>query len=329
MERQQNFTDIEYAQRRHTNKREAFLEKMDTILPWDQWVSIITPFYPDGKRGRRPQEIERMLRMIMLQTWFNLSDEGIEDAIYDSYAMKTFMRINFLQGEQVPDATTLCKFRKLLNEHDLQKKCFSQVQELLAKEGKQVCGGTIVDATIIEAPESTKNQGKQRDPEMHSVKKNTQWYFGMRLHIGVDPVHGFVHSAVCTSANAAESKVAPQLLREDDTVVYGDAGYLKMERYVEDGVSREYRINRQRGTFKRHYGEGLAWRFEKELEKRKASMRCKVEYIFHITKDIFKWRKVRYKGIHKNDGYAHFVLASANLYMLADMKRAKFSTAWA
>ena len=321
MEKQQSFTDIEYGQRRHSTKREVFLEKMDAILPWDRWVSFIEPFYPNGQRGRRPQEIERMLRMLLLQTWFNLSDEGIEDAIYDSYAMKSFMRINFSQGEQVPDATTLCKFRKLLNEHDLQKKCFAQVQELLAQEGKQVRGGTIVDATIIEAPTSTKNEEKKRDAEMHAVKKNNQWYFGMRLHIGVDPVHGFVHSAICTAGNAPECKVAPQLLREDDAVVYGDAGYLKMERYVEDGIEREYRVNRQRGTFKRHYGGGLAWQFEKELEKRKSSMRSKVEYVFHVVKDIFKWRKVRYKGIHKNACYADLVLAGANLYMLAEAKK--------
>ena len=321
MEKQQSFTDIEYGQRRHSTKREAFLEEMDAILPWDRWVSFIEPFYPNGQRGRRPQEIERMLRMLLLQTWFNLSDEGIEDAIYDSYAMKSFMRINFSQGEQLPDATTLCKFRKLLNEHDLQKKCFAQVQELLAQEGKQVRGGTIVDATIIEAPTSTKNEEKKRDAEMHAVKKNNQWYFGMRLHIGVDPVHGFVHSAICTAGNAPECKVAPQLLREDDAVVYGDAGYLKMERYVEDGIEREYRVNRQRGTFKRHYGGGLAWQFEKELEKRKSSMRSKVEYVFHVVKDIFKWRKVRYKGIHKNACYADLVLAGANLYMLAEAKK--------
>ncbi len=325
MEKQQSFTDIEYGQRRRSTKREVFLEEMDAILPWNQWVSFIEPFYPNGRRGRRPQEIERMLRMLLLQTWFNLSDEGIEDAIYDSYAMKSFMRINFSQGEQVPDATTLCKFRKLLNEHDLQKKCFAQVQELLAQEGKQVRGGTIVDATIIDAPTSTKNEEKKRDAEMHSVKKNNQWYFGMRLHIGVDPVHGFAHSAVCTAGNVSECKVAPRLLREDDTVVYGDAGYLKMERYVEDGVEREYRINRQRGTFKRHYGGGLAWQFEKELEKRKSSMRSKVEYVFHVIKDIFKWRKVHYKGIHKNACYANLVLAGANLYMLAEAKKKSYA----
>lgn len=317
MEKQQNFTDIEYTNRRRTTKREAFLEKMDETLPWSAWVSQIVPYYPDGKRGRKPVEIERMLRMTMLQTWFNLSDEGIEDAIYDSYAMKTFMGIDFSTGEQVPDATTLCKFRKLLNDNGLQKKFFDQVQELLAQQGKLVSGGTIVDATIVEAPSSTKNRDKKRDPEMHSTRKNTQWYYGMRVHIGTDPYYGFVHTIISTAANEAEIKVAPRLLRKDDTVVYGDAAYLEMEKYVTDGIHREYKINRQRGTFKRHYGDGLAWAYEKEIEKRKSSVRCKVEYVFHIVKDIFHWRKTRYKGIHKNDCHAHLLFASANLYMLA------------
>ena len=204
MEKQQNFTDIEYTNRRRTTKREAFLEKMDATLPWNAWVSLVVPHYPDGKRGRKPVEIEQMLRMTMLQTWFNLSDEGIEDAIYDSYAMKTFMGIDFSAGEQVPDATTLCKFRKLLNDYGLQKKFFDQVQELLAQEGKLVSGGTIVDATIVEAPNSTKNRDKKRDPEMHSTRKNTKWYYGMRVHIGTDPYYGFVHTIISTAAKCRQ-----------------------------------------------------------------------------------------------------------------------------
>jgi len=317
VEKQQNFTDIEYNNRRRKTKREEFLEQMDAVLPWSEWVAMVVPYYPSGKRGRPPQEIERMLRMTMLQVWFNLSDEGVEDAIYDSYAMKTFMGLDFSAGEQVPDATTLCKFRKLLNENGLQMKFFTQVQELLRKENKLVSGGTIVDATIVDASSSTKNKAKKRDPEMHSTRKNTKWFFGMRVHIGADPLHGFVHSIISTPANQSETKTAAQLLREDDTVVYGDAGYLKMEDYVTDGVEREYRINIQRGTFKRHHGDSLAWQYEKEIEKRKSSVRSKVENVFHIVKDIFRWRKVRYKGIYKNHCHANLLFASANLYMLA------------
>lgn len=150
---------------------------------------------------------------------------------------------------------------------------------------------------------------------MHSVKKGTKWYFGMRIHIGVDPLHGFIHTITGTAANVAEVKEAPKLLREDDEVAYGDAGYCKLERY--DTQKRRYEINRQHGTFRRHYGDGLSWQEEQKLEKRKSSVRCKVEYAFHVVKDIFHWRKARYKGIQKNLNYAYLAFASANLYMLA------------
>ena len=315
MKKQLSFTDMEYSNRRRTTKREAFLKKMDQILPWAQWVEIIRPYYPSGKRGRPPQGIEVMLRMMLLQLWFNLSDEAVEDAIFDSYAMKSFLGLNYEKDEQVPDATTLCKFRKLLTTHHLQKAIFEEAQNVLEREGKQVRGGSIVDATIIEAPNSTKNSSGQRDPEMHSVKKGTKWYFGMRIHIGADPLHGYVHAITGTAANQAEVKEAPKLLREDDEVAYGDAGYCKLERY--DTKKRRYEISRQRGTFWRHYGDSLSWQVEKQIEKRKSSIRCKVEYVFHIVKDIFHWRKARYKGIEKNINFAYLAFASANLYMLA------------
>lgn len=317
MEKQLNFTDIEYSNRRRTTKREAFLNRMEKYIPWKKWVEIIRPYYPLGKRGRPPVEIEVMLRMLMLQVWFNLSDEAIEDAIYDSYAMKSFLGINFDQGEQVPDATTLCKFRKLLNDNGLQKKIFDEVQNVLKEAGMQVKGGTIIDATIIESHDSTKNADKERDPEMHSVKKGNKWYFGMRVHIGTDPLHGFVHTLTGTSANVSEVKEAPKLIREEDEVVYGDAGYCKLERYVESDKPIRYEINRQRGTFKLHYGDSIAWEEEKKLESRKSSVRSKVEYVFHIVKDIFHWRKARYKGIQKNTNYAYLAFGSANLYMLS------------
>ena len=255
--------------------------------------------------------------MLLLQVWFNLSDEAVEDAIYDSYAMRKFMGLTFENGSQVPDATKLCKFRNFMKEHGLQKELFDQVQQVLRENHMEVRGGTIVDATIIEASHSTRNSKQERDPEMHSTRKGNNYFFGMRAHIGVDPLHGFVHTVVCTAANEAECKVAPQLLREDDTSVYGDAGYLKMERYVTDGIDRNYRICRQPGTFKRHYGDSLSWFEEHKLERRKVSMRCKVEYAFHIVKDLFHWRKARYKGIAKNQAMAYLLFGSANLYMFA------------
>lgn len=328
MSNQLNFTDIEYTNRRRKTKREEFLDKMDAWVPWKEWVSIIEPVYFSNERGRPAQPIERMLRMLLMQQWFSLSDEGIEDAIYDSYAMKTFMRIDFLSGEQVPDATTLCKFRKLLCDHGIQKKLFDQIQQLLSRKGLQIKGGTIVDATIISAPESTKNKDHQRDPEMKTTKKNNKYYFGMREHIGVDPVHGFVHSCETTAANEPEIYVAPRLLREDDGVVYGDTGYLGMQKYVTDGVDRVYQITRKEKNFKRMHGDGLAWQLEKPIEKQKSCVRQKVEYVFHVVKDIFGWKKARYKGLHKNNCYAQLILASVNIYKLAHMQGLeKLSTA--
>lgn len=293
---------------------------MDSILPWEKWVKEVEPYYSQGKRGRKPQEIETMLRMLMLQAWFNLSDEGVEDAIYDSYAMRTFMGLDFWSNRQVPDATTLCRFRKLLNEHDLQKAFFEQVQQIIAAQGMEVRGGSIVDATIIQAPDSTRNaQNKRLDEEMHSTRKGNQYYYGARLHIGTDPVHGFVHHAILTPANLAENKIAPNLLRNDDISVYGDAGDLGIQNYDQLSAQRQYHICRQRRTFIRHHGDGLSWQIEKKLESRKASVRCKIEYVFHIIKDIFAWRKTRYRGIAKNQSFAYLLLASANLYMLAGM----------
>ena len=320
MEKQINLTDIEYSQRRHQTKKEIFLDHMDSVVPWEAWIEIIRPYYYEGKRGRKPQEIERMLRVLLLQTWYNLSDEGVEDALYDSYAMKKFAGIDFANGEQAPDATTLCKFRKILNENGLQEKMFRQLEGLLTEEGHIVQGGSIVDATIIEASSSRKNKEKKPDKEMHSTRKGTKWYFGMRAHIAVDPLNGYVHHIEVTPANTSETKIAPRLLRDTDTVVYGDAGYLKMERYDESGIERQYRIARQRGTFIRHYGDGLSYEIEKQIEKRKASMRCKVEYAFHVVKDVFKWRKTKYRGIYKNSCHANLLFASANLYMLTLVK---------
>jgi IS5 family transposase len=194
---------------------------------------------------------------------------------------------------------------------------FEEISEMLSAEGKMMHGGTIVDATIVEASSSRKNRDKAPDPEMHSVKKNTKWFYGMRAHIGADAGTGYVHHIEVTAANIAEVKISPKLLRPDDEVVYGDAGYLKMENYVNDGLEREYRINRQMGTFNRYYGNGLSYQIEKQHERRKSRVRSKVEYAFHIVKDIFGWRKVRYKGLAKNTGHANLLFASANLYMCA------------
>lgn len=316
MTNQVSFTDMEYSGRKRKTKREDFLDMMDEIIPWNEWVKLVEPYSPvSGKRGCQLKAIETMLRMLLLQSWFNLSDEGVEDTIYDSYAMKRFMRIDFVK-EQVPDATTLCRFRKRLTENGIQQRIFESINSFMDEHGKIMHGGTIVDATIIEAPESTKNVKRERDPEMHSVKKNAKWYFGMRIGIGVDAGTGYVHHVTGYAANKAEVKASPDLLREDDEVVYGDVAYLGMDQYVQDGVGRDYRICRNMGLYKRYTKGELSYNLERQMvELPKKRVRQKVEYIFHIVKDIFHWRKARYKGIQKNTAYANILFASANLYM--------------
>jgi len=321
MKNQTSFADFEYDNRSRKTKREKFLDTMDGLIPWKQWIDVIVPFYPTGKRGRPPRGIETMLRMILLQDWFNLSDEGLEDAIYDSYAFRKFMGINFLQ-EQAPDATTLCKFRALLNDNGLAEQIFGCVKEMLDETGKIMHGGTIVDASIIDAPSSTKNKDGKRDPEMHQVKKGNGWYFGERLHIGVDSGTGYIHSAEVTAANVSERDVVTKLIREDDRVVYGDAGYSGFEKREEvkndPHLSKiDWRMKTQKPYRKNKWksGPGIFW--YEYIEKQKSRVRSKVEYPFLIIKRIFGYRKVRYRGIAKNREHAFMLCALANLYMLA------------
>ena len=316
---QQSLSDMEYGNRKRITRREEFLDIMDEIIPWDEWVSLIVPHYPTGKRGRPPVGIETMLRMYLLQCWFNLSDEGVEDAIYDSYAMRKFMGINFLDSD-VPDATTLLKFRHLLERHGLGKLFFDAINRCLEKAGRMMRGGSIVDATLISAPSSTKNADRARDPEMHQTKKGNQWHFGMKCHTAVDAGSGFVHTVEATAANVHEITVAAKLLREDDEVVYGDSAYLGIEKREEIRESThfsaiEFRINRRPGSLPKASDNAIDW--ERFIENRKSSVRCRVEHPYRIVKNIFGFRKTPYRGIAKNLNRLHILFASANLYMLA------------
>ena len=317
--KQQTFSDYKYSNRKRKTKREEFLEIMDEIIPWDEWISLIIPYYPSGKRGRPPIGIEIMLRMYLLQVWFNLSDEGTEDAIYDSYAMRKFVGINFLE-EDVPDATTLLKFRRLLEKHGLNKLFFEAINRVMVETGHMLKGGSVVDATIINAPSSTKNAQKQRDPEMHQTKKANEWRFGMKCHIGVDAFSGLVHTIEVTPANVHDIAVASKLIREDDNVVYGDSGYLGLEKR-EEIVSDEhlsaidYRINRRPSSLQKVSDSLIDW--DRVIEHAKSSVRCKVEHPFRIIKCLFGYRKVTYKGLEKNGNRLYMLFASANLYALA------------
>jgi IS5 family transposase len=312
-----SFSDIEYGMRKRMTKREEFLKAMDEFIPWDEWVAYIEPYYPKGHRGRPPMGIEKMLRMYLLQCWFNLSDEGIEDAIYDSYALRFFMKINFVD-EQVPDATTLLKFRHLLEKNEIGKIFFQAIASTLEKCGYMMRGGSIVDATLINAPSSTKNAKKERDPEMHQTKKGNQYYFGMKCHIGVDAGSGYVHSLMTTAANIHDITAASGLIREDDAVFYGDAGYLgieKREEVVGDAhlSSIEYRVNRRVGSVQTVPENFINW--EKQIERNKSSVRSKVEHPFLIIKRFFGYSKTVYRGLAKNTHRLHVLFASANLLM--------------
>ncbi len=315
---QPSFTDIEYGNRRRVSRREEFLETMNATIPWTRWVGLIEPhYYSDrpGKKGRRAKPIETMLRMYLLQVWFSLSDEGVEDAIYDSYAMRRFMGLDF-GVEQVPDATTLLHFRHLLEKHKLGEKLFASQNEIFDEQGWIMRGGSIVDATILAAPSSTKNATGTRDPEMHQTRKGNQWYFGMKAHIGADAGTGYVHSLTATPANVHDLDEAANLVRHDDEVVYTDAGYQGAEKRPEiagdEHLSRvEWRIAARKGVLKTMAEPDRA------AESRKAGVRAKVEHPFLIIKRDFGFTKTRYRGIGKNLNHLNVLFASANWLMRA------------
>lgn len=314
--RQTTFSDIEYSNRRRKTKREQFLDAMESIIPWDRWVGLIRPYYPAGRRGRPPKDIEKMLRMYLMQSWFNLSDEGIEDAIYDSYAMRKFMKLDFL-NEQVPDATTLLKFRHLIEKHKIGEQIFQDVTNRLEQCGLMMHGGTIVDASIIAAPSSTKNAEGKRDPEMHQTKKGNQWYFGMKVHTGVDAGTGYVHTVTATSANVHDVEETTNLVREDDDVMYGDSGYLGAKERIDKDESLpdiECRINKRPSSIKMSTSY-LGYQWDREMENRKSSVRSKVEHPFLIVKKQFGYCKTAYRGLTKNLNRFHVLFASANLLM--------------
>ena len=316
--KEMTLADVEYYNRKKTTKKEKFLDNMEKIVPWDKCINTIKEFYYNNKVGRKAKNIEVMLRMYLMQMWFNLSDEGIEDAIYDSYAMRKFLKIDFL-NEQVPDATTLLHFRRLLEKNNYGEEIFKFVTNTLERAGLMMKGGTIVDATIISAPKSTKNKEHKRDKEMHSTKKGGNWYFGMKVHTGVDAGSGYVHTIVGTAANVHDIIETKNLLRKDDKVCYGDSGYLSVDKRKEitddENFSKiKFNTNKRPGYIKKLKKQiGIIW--DKEIEQAKSRVRGKVEHVYHIIKDIFGYRKVIYKGIAKNMNRLYMLFMSANLVM--------------
>lgn len=300
-------------------KKKEFLTQMEKLIPWGEWVEIVKPCYYKGERGNKPYGLELMLRLYVLQNLYTLSDEGTVAEVIDSRAFSEFCSVD--SSNQVPDGDTLGRFRNLLTRNGLQEKLFSQVAEMLQKRGLLLKKGTIVDSTLISAPSSTKNREKQRDPEAHSTKKGNTWYFGYKAHIGVDKDTGLVHTLKTTAANVHDVTMTSELLSGDEETVYGDSGYLGAEKLEDailrnkDGKKIRYKINRRPSQFKNCPTCSKAQ--IKRREREKSSVRAKVEHVFAVVKNQFRYRKTRYRGLQKQAAKLNMVFALANL-LLAD-----------
>ena len=317
-----SFAQAEYEKKKKRTRREVFLEKMEQVVPWPRLMEVIEPYYPkSGKRGRPPIGLERMLRMYLVQQWYGLADEAVEDAIYDSQALRNFMGID-LSRTSVPDATTLMGFRHLLETHDLTKAMLVEVNIMLMERGLLMTQGTLVDATLIAAPSSTKNKAHARDPEMHQTKKGNQWHFGLKAHIGVDKESGLVHTLTTTAANVSDISQTPALLHGQESAVWADAGYVGVEKREDmqkalaaNEQTVQWHVAKRRKTITK-MADGWQKCMAQAYEKLKAQVRAYVEHPFHIVKNIFKYKKTRYKGLAKNDTQLNMLFALSNLYMI-------------
>ena len=307
----------ELAQAR-TRKKE-FLEQMDSIIPWSDWIGIIKPHYYKGERGNKPYELETMLRIHVLQELYDLADMAVMNEVIDSRSFSGFCGVD--SSNQVPDGDTIGRFRALLVEHGLQKKLFAQVVELFEAKGLILKKGSIVDSSIITAPSSTKNREKKRDRDAHQTKKGNTWYFGYKAHIGVDKTSGLVHHVEVTGANVHDVTVVPKLLYGEEESVYGDSGYLGAEKredaitHNSQGKKIRYKINRRPSQCKNNSARSKGQIRRREREK--SSIRAKVEHVFGVVKGMFCYRKTRYKGRRKQEAKLHMTFALANL-VLAD-----------
>jgi IS5 family transposase len=292
-------------------RREQFLKEMEQVVPWKELCALIEPFYPKNDGAGRPVVgLERILRIYFLQQWFNLSDPSVEEALYDSRAMRAFIGID-LGREGAPDETTVCKFRHLLEAHGLGEQIFALVNAHLTASGLSVSRGTIVDATIINAPSSTKNQTKTRDPEMHQTKKGNQWYFGMKAHLGIDSKTKLIHSAVATSANVHDSKILPDLLHGAETRVWGDSAYTGQR-----AIIRACAPNAQDFTHEKAARDHPLTDEQKARNTTKSRVRAKGEHPFLVIKRLFGFLKTRYRGLIKNANRLFVTCALANLFMV-------------
>jgi IS5 family transposase len=304
-----SFSDAEHAGKRKKTRREVFLAEMELVVPWKALLKVIEPHYPVAGRGRRPYPLEAMLRVHLMQNWFALSDPAMEEALYEIASLRAFAGLGM---ESVPDETTILNFRHLLEASDLAEDIFKQVNAHLARKGLLLKRGSIVDATIIAAPSSTKNESGERDPEMHQTKKGNQWHFGMKAHIGVDADSGLVHTVTTTAANEADVEQVSDLLHGKENAVWADSGYRGAQSRVERGV--QWHIAGRPSDMAK-MPEGQAKTRARKQEYRKASIRAKVEHPFRVIKRQFGLAKVRFKGLAKNTAHVITLFALSNLWM--------------
>ena len=312
---QLGFSDAEFVAKRKKTRREKFLTEMDQVIPWSSLMALIGPVYPKGKGGRPPYPLESMLRIHFMQQWFALSDPAMEEFLYDSQSMRQFAGMSLTRGS-LPDETTILNFRHLLERNDLATRLLAEVNAMLGERGLLLRHGTIVDATIISAPSSTKNESGERDPDMHQTKKGNNWRFGMKAHIGVDAESGLVHAVTTTAANEHDVTQAHALLHGDEEAVFGDSGYLGADKRVEnEGNKAQWHVamkpSQRRGIADKGIGKTI-----ERIEKLKASVRAKVEHQFRVINCQFGYRKVRYRGLVKNTAQVMTLFALSNLWMV-------------
>jgi IS5 family transposase len=310
--KQQTLANSDFERFRKPTRRERFLGEMEEVVPWKELAALIEPHYPKAARagGRPAAGLEKMLRIHCLQLWFDLSDPGVEEALYDSRAMRTFAGID-LGREPVPDETTVMRFRHLLEERKLGAQIFEEVGRVLMQRGLRLSKGTIVDATIIAAPSSTKNADKERDPDMHQTKKGNEWHFGMKGHFGVDAQSKVIHSVAVTPANTADCKVMGELLRGHEKRVYGDQAYKSQGKVIQAKAPGAKDFTNRKYKWKGFVDEGI-----KAKNRWKSKIRSRVEHSIGVIKRVFKFRKVRYRGLEKNANRLYVTAALANIFML-------------
>jgi IS5 family transposase len=308
---QMSFSDAEFAGKRKKTRKEEFLAEMEQVVPWASLLKLIEPLYPVAGRGRRPYPLETMLRVHLLQNWYGLSDPAMEEALYEVTPMRTFARLS-LNGP-IPDETTILHFRRLIEEENLAPMILDRVNAYLRRKGLLLKRGTLVDATIIAAPSSTKNASGERDPEMHQTKKGQQWHFGMKAHIGVDADSGLVHTVTTTPANEADVEQVAELLHGKEKVVHGDSGYAGAHHRVRRKNLR-WEIATKRGKIAALKNARKKAALER-AERRKASIRARVEHPFRVIKRQFGLMKVRFRGLAKNTVHVTTLFALSNLWM--------------